>query len=48
MRMASSGEKNSFPPSISFRKVTPSSVIFLLEDKEKTWNPPESVRMGPW
>ena len=27
--------------------MTPSSVIFRRPDRENTWNPPESVRMGP-
>ena len=28
-------------------KMTPSSVILLMSASEKTWNPPQSVRIGP-
>ena len=42
-----SGEKKSLSPFKWFLNVTPSSVIFLFSANEKTWNPPESVRIGP-
>ena len=33
-------------PSMWEANFTPSSVILRREDREKTWNPPLSVRMG--
>ena len=44
--MAYSGVKLMSRPSICDRSMTPCSDILLSLDNEKTWNPPESVRMG--
>ena len=41
-----SGLMKIFRPSMWEAKVTPSSWILRREAREKTWNPPESVRMG--
>ena len=46
MAMDVSGEKKCLLPSRCERKVTPSSVSFLKEARENTWNPPLSVKMG--
>ena len=46
MRIDSSGLRKTFEPSTGEAKVTPSSVILRLCASEKTWNPPESVRIG--
>ena len=49
MAMLSSGDQNTRRPSYSTaRKATPSFVSFMNSPWEKTWNPPESVRMGPF
>ena len=45
--MDSSGPMKILCPSMWEAKVTPSSRIFRKEARENTWNPPESVRMGP-
>ena len=45
--MDSSGPMKMRRPSMWEAKVTPSSLIFRRPDRENTWNPPESVRMGP-
>ena len=45
--MDSSGPMKIFRPSMWEEKVTPSSLIFRRDARENTWNPPESVRMGP-
>ena len=47
MRMDSSGPMKILWPSMWEAKVTPSSLIFRSDARENTWNPPESVRMGP-
>ena len=44
--MARSGVKKWYEPSMCDLNFTPSSFIFLLADKEYTWYPPESVKMG--
>ena len=41
-----SGDMNSFEPSICERNSTPSSLIFLMPPKLKTWKPPLSVKIG--
>ena len=41
-----SGDKNSLSPLIGDANVTPSSVILRRSPSEKTWKPPESVRIG--
>ena len=46
--MLFSGERKWLEPSMWLWKVTPSSVIFRRPAREKTWKPPESVRMGPF
>ena len=43
-----SGVKCRSDPSMCERKVTPSSVTALSDASENTWNPPESVRIGPF
>ena len=45
--MAISGDSSTGEPSIGKRKVTPASVILRISPRLKTWNPPESVRIGP-
>ena len=45
--MLSSGPRNTVEPSVGAWNVTPCSVIFRLCASENTWNPPESVRIGP-
>ena len=47
IRMLSSGPMKMRCPSRWLAKVTPSSLIFRSPARENTWNPPESVRMGP-
>ena len=45
---ASSGVNRSALPSYTERNVTPSSsAASSVSRREKTWNPPESVRIGP-
>ena len=49
MAMLSSGVQRMRAPSYSMaRKLTPSFVSFMNSLCENTWNPPESVRMGPF
>ena len=43
--IAFSGDRNILAPFKWFLKVTPSSVICLVSASEKTWKPPESVRI---
>ncbi len=45
--MTFSGVKRCSLPSMCERKVTPSSSSRRRAASEKTWNPPESVRIGP-
>ena len=47
MRMDSSGPIKILRPSMWEEKYTPSSLILRRDARENTWNPPESVRMGP-
>ncbi len=47
MCMLSSGPRNTRLPSVGAAKCTPASVILRLCASEKTWKPPESVRIGP-
>ena len=44
--MESSGVSRTALPSMGERNCTPSSVILRSDSRLKTWNPPESVRMG--
>ena len=46
--MLSSGPMNCRDPSRWLWKVTPSSLIFRIPASENTWNPPLSVRIGPF
>ena len=46
MSITFSGVKRCFEPSMCDLKTTPSSFISLVFDREKTWNPPLSVRIG--
>ena len=46
MSMLTSGEMNCRLPSRWLWKVTPSSLIFRMPAREKTWKPPLSVRIG--
>ena len=46
IRIDSSGDRKRRRPSIGEANFTPSSVIFRIPRSEKTWNPPESVRIG--
>ena len=48
MSMDSSGPMNCLEPSRWLWKVTPSSLIFRMPASENTWNPPLSVRIGPF
>jgi hypothetical protein len=45
--VAFSGEMKQLEPSMGDLKATPSSVIWRRSVREKTWKPPESVRIGP-
>ena len=47
MRIDSSGVRKSLSPLIGDENLTPSSLILRSAPSEKTWKPPESVRMGP-
>ena len=47
MRMLSSGPMKICRPSTCELKRTPSSPILRSSAREKIWNPPLSVRMGP-
>ena len=47
MRIDSSGVSSMRSPLTGEAKCTPSSVIFLSFPRLNTWNPPESVRIGP-
>ncbi len=47
MRMLSSGPMKIIRPSTCEWKVTPSSLILRSDASENTWNPPESVSIGP-
>ena len=47
MRIDSSGVRKSLSPLTGELKRTPSSLILRRAPSEKTWKPPESVRMGP-
>ena len=42
-----SGERKCREPSMKLLNSMPSSVTFLSEESEKTWNPPLSVSMAP-
>ena len=46
-RITVSGVKKCRDPSICERNSTPSSVTLRFSARLNTWNPPESVRMGP-
>ena len=48
MAMARSGVSSSRRPSICERNATPPSVSLERAARLKTWNPPESVRIGPY
>ena len=48
MSMDSSGPMNCLEPSRWLWNVTPSSFIFRMPARENTWNPPLSVRIGPF
>ena len=41
-----SGERNTLSPFRGLRNVAPSSESFRSSPRLKTWNPPESVRIG--
>ena len=43
-----SGVKSKASPLYWFLNLTPSSVISFLLAKLNTWNPPESVKIGPF
>ncbi len=47
MAMARSGVRSSRLPSRCERNATPASVTRFRAAMLKTWNPPESVRIGP-
>src|SRR5574340_1384976 len=47
MRIESSGVRNSLSPFTGDWNFTPSSVILRNAPRLNTWNPPESVRIGP-
>ena len=44
--MDRSGDRTCFEPSRWLRKVTASSVTLAMPDRDMTWNPPLSVRIG--
>ena len=46
MRIDSSGDESSLSPFRGLRNSHPSSVSLRMPDSEKTWNPPESVKIG--
>ncbi len=47
IRVELSGVSRTCAPSTWLRNVTPSASSFLNPASDMTWNPPESVRIGP-